>query len=457
MAELTYPWYGPVSREHSAPVQRPSLRAVLPRPRGVHAGHVRPSHTDGVSAPLPERAADTTAEAPWPVRLLSMKIGDYVSKMSPLWVEGQIVQLTRRPGSTTAYLTLRDTDVDMSLAVSCPVPLLDALGVPLSDGARVVVHAKAAFWARRGTLTMEARAIRPVGQGELLARLEHLKRVLAAEGLFAPERKTRLPFLPRRVGLICGRASAAERDVVENARRRCPAVSLLVRQVPVQGPDAVQAVIGALRELDRIADVDVIVVARGGGSFEDLLPFSNEALVRAVAAATTPVVSAIGHDIDAPLLDYVADLRASTPTDAAKRIVPDVAAERAWVAEARRRASAALRATLAHETRLMAALASRPVLADPAALFVPHRRLIDTSRQVARRRVESDLTRAVDHLGHLCAQLRALSPGATLDRGYAIVEHGNGRIVRDRHDVSADELLRIRVARGDFAARAVGG
>ena len=292
--------------------------------------------------PLPERAADTTAEQPWPVRLLSMKIGEYVEKMSTLWVEGQVVQLNRRPGARTAYLTLRDPDVDMSLSVSIQVNALDAMPGPLSEGARVVLQAKPAFWTQRGSLMLDARQIRPVGVGELLARLEYLKRHLAQEGLFDRDRKRPLPFLPRRVGLVCGRASAAERDVVENARRRWPATRFEIRQVAVQGSSAVTEVTAALAELDAHPEVDVIVIARGGGGVEDLLPFSNETLVRAVAAARTPVVSAIGHDVDTPLLDLVADHRASTPTDAAKAIVPDAVAERAAVTAARERDRRAL-------------------------------------------------------------------------------------------------------------------
>ena len=316
---------------------------------------------DGRGA-LPERAADTTAEQPWPVRLLSMKIGEYVEKMSTLWVEGQVVQLTRRPGARTAYLTLRDPDVDMSLSVSIQVNALDAMPGPLGEGARVVLQAKPAFWTQRGSLVLDARQIRPVGVGELLARLEYLKRHLAQEGLFDPDRKRPLPFLPRRVGLVCGRASAAERDVVENARRRWPATRFEVRQVAVQGSTAVAEVTAALAELDAHPEVDVIVIARGGGGVEDLLPFSNETLVRAVAAVRTPVVSAIGHDVDTPLLDLVADHRASTPTDAAKAVVPDAVAERAAVTGARQRARQALAGRLHHERRRLVELRSRPVL-----------------------------------------------------------------------------------------------
>ncbi|HET8766509.1 exodeoxyribonuclease VII large subunit [Phycicoccus sp. M110.8] len=407
-------------------------------------------------APLPDRAADTSPEQPWPVRLLSMKIAEYVEKMSVLWVEGQVVQLTRRPGARTAYLTLRDPDVDMSLSVAIQVNALDAMPTPLSQGARVVLQAKPVFWTQRGSLMLDARQIRPVGVGELLARVEHLKQLLASEGVFDPERKKPLPFLPRTVGLVCGRASAAEKDVVENARRRWPSVRFAIREVAVQGPTAVQEVTAALAELDADPEVDVVVIARGGGSVEDLLPFSNEALVRAVAAARTPVVSAIGHDVDTPLLDHVADWRASTPTDAGKRVVPDAHAEREGVRQAAERARGALRRRVEAERRHLVAVRSRPVMADPSAMLEVRRRELDALRDRARHRVLAAVHRASDQVGHLRAQVRALSPQSTLERGYAVVQHRDGRVVLDQAELEVDELLRVRVARGDFGVRVAG-
>jgi exodeoxyribonuclease VII large subunit len=404
--------------------------------------------------PLPERAGDTTAADPWPVRLLSLKIADYVDRMSALWVEGQVVQVSRRPGQSTAYLTLRDPDVDMSLNVTIRTTILDA-SAPLAEGARVVVHAKPTFWTKRGTLQLSARQVRPVGVGELLARLEHLKRILTSEGLFDRDRKRPLPFLPHKIGLICGRASAAEKDVVQNARRRWPAVQFEIRTVSVQGPNTVPEVSAALSELDADRSVDVIVITRGGGSFEDLLPFSNEALIRAVAGAVTPVVSAIGHDVDTPLLDFVADLRASTPTDAAKRIVPDVREQRASIEQTRQRVWRALTSRVHTERRLLIALRSRPVMADPRAMITARRQELDALTDRATRRVRTNIHRAGDQIDHLRAQVRALSPLATLERGYAVVQHADGRIVTDRADVEADELLRVRVARGDFGVRPV--
>jgi exodeoxyribonuclease VII large subunit len=405
---------------------------------------------------LPERAADTTAEQPWPVRLLSMKIGEYVDKMSVLWVEGQVVQLNRRPGARTAYLTLRDPDVDMSLSVAIQVNALDAMAAPLAEGARVVVQAKPTFWTQRGSLMLDGRQIRPVGVGELLARIEYLKRNLASEGLFDADRKRPLPFLPRRIGLICGRASAAEKDVVENSRRRWPTARLEIRQVAVQGSVAVTEVTAALAELDGIPEVDVIVIARGGGNVEDLLPFSNEAMLRAVAAARTPVVRAIGPDVDTPLLDLVADHRASTPTDAAKAIVPDADREHQLVVAARARARRALEGRLHHERRRLVELRSRPVLADPAAFVRVQRDVVTALRARARHRVEAQLHRHQDHVRHLRAQVRTLSPQSTLDRGYAIVQRVDGAVVHDPAELSIRELLHVSVARGDFGVRTEG-
>lgn len=406
-----------------------------------------------MTSPLPEKAADTSPERPWPVRVLSLKISDYVDRMSQLWVEGQVVQFN--PRGSTAFLTLRDPDVDMSLSVSVPINAVNAMAVPLTQGARVVLQAKPTFWTKRGTLQLEARQIRPVGIGDLLARIEILKRTLAAEGLFDRDRKRPLPFLPRLVGLITGRNSAAERDVVENARRRWPSVRFEVREVAVQGTSAVTEVVAALRELDADPSVDVIVIARGGGALEELLPFSNEAMVRAVAQARTPVISAIGHEVDQPLLDLVADWRASTPTDAGRRVVPDAAHEHATVTTGCQRMRHALARRLESEHRSLWALTSRPVLADPVAQVRVRRTDIEALRQQATARIEARVHRAGDQVEHLRRQVVALSPQSTLERGYAVVQHRDGRIVMDQDDVGIGELLRVRVARGDFGVRPV--
>ena len=402
--------------------------------------------------PLPERAADTSPEHPWPVRLLSLKIGEYIEKMSVVWVEGQVVQLDRRAG--TAYLTLRDVDVDMSFNVAIATNALEAMARPISPGERVVVQVKPAFWNKRGSLTLDARQIRPVGIGELLARLDYLKRTLAAEGLFAPERKKSLPFLPHTIGLITGRASAAERDVVENARRRWPGIRFEIRAVPVQGSAAAVEVCSALADLDALPQVEVIVIARGGGSIEDLLAFSNETLVRAVAAARTPVISAIGHDIDTPILDLVADFRASTPTHAASLVVPDAAALRAQLDQDTARLRRLILEHVQRERRRLVELTSRPVLTDRTTYIRSQRIEIATMRRRGQLRLEALVARDRDRIEHLRRQARMLSPQATLDRGYALVTDPDGQIITDQDQVAVDDLLRVRVARGDFPVRA---
>jgi exodeoxyribonuclease VII large subunit len=400
---------------------------------------------------------DTSAEQPVPVRRVSQLMTEYIGRLGYVWVEGQVAQLSRRPGQRTAFLTLRDPSVDMSLTVTCSVALLDGPAAGVTDGSHVVVHARPQLFAARGTLSLAADQIRQVGVGELLAQLDRLRRVLTAEGVFAAERKRPLPFLPRVVGVVCGRASAAEKDVLENGRRRWPAVRFRVEEVAVQGTSAVTEVTAALGRLDADPEVDVIVVTRGGGSLEDLLPFSNEAMVRAVAACRTPVVSAIGHEADTPLLDLVADVRASTPTDAAKRVVPDVAEETERVAQLRRRNLSAVRTLLDREAAAVRAVRSRPVLADPHSMLEPRRADVAAMRDRARRVLSSALDRAGDNLDHTLARVTALSPAATLERGYAVLQDGAGHVVRRPADVATGDRLRARVAGGELSVRVEDG
>jgi exodeoxyribonuclease VII large subunit len=375
-----------------------------------------------------------------------MKIGEWIARLGEVWIEGQIAQLTRRPGVPTQFLTLRDPDANISLTVTCPRAILaDEIG----EGSRVVLRARPDFYLERGTLSLRASEIRQVGLGELLARLDQLRRLLAAEGLFAAERKRALPFLPRRVGLITGRASAAERDVVENARRRARGVTFRIENVATQGAAAVTEIVAAVQRLDRDPAVDVIVIARGGGSVEDLLPFSNETLVRAVSDALTPVVSAIGHETDVPLLDHVADLAASTPTDAAKRVVPDLADEQHTLAELRRRARDTIHRRLDREAELMAGLPERMRAAVRGRVNREHTETAEL-RDRARRCVRTRLDAADADLEHVRARVRTLSPQATLDRGYAVVRRPDGTVIRDAADASG--TLRVRVARGEFEA-----
>ncbi len=401
-------------------------------------------------------ALNTSAEAPIPVAEVSRLIGGWIDRLGAVWVEGQITQLSRRPGAGVVFLTLRDPSRDVSISVTCFRAVFDAVADVVSEGARVVVHAKPEWYAPRGQLSLRATEIRPVGVGELLARLELLKRRLAAEGLFAAERKKRLPFLPQLIGLVCGRASAAERDVLENARLRWPAVCFEVRNVPVQGPQAVARVIDAVRELDARDDVDVIVVARGGGSVEDLLPFSDERLVRAVAACRTPVVSAIGHEPDSPLLDLVADLRASTPTDAAKKVVPDVGEELQRVRQLRERALRCVTHLLDREWRGLESVVGRPWMADPYRMVEEREEAVAALLHRSRRTLGHLLDRADAEVEHTRARVLALSPAATLRRGYAVLQREDGAVVRAPEEVTEDEKLRARVAEGEFAVRVTG-
>ncbi len=393
-------------------------------------------------------ALDTSPEHPAPVRQIANLISGWVDRLGAVWVEGQIAQLSRRQGMSTVFLTMRDPVADVSVSVTCSRQLFDSLNPPLVEGASVVVHARPSYWANRGTLSLRADDIRMVGLGELLARLERRRQLLAAEGLFARERKRPLPFLPGCVGLITGRQSAAERDVLENARRRWPAVRFRVLNTAVQGPNAAGEMMDALKTLDRDPDVDVVVVARGGGSVEDLLPFSDEGLVRAVFAARTPVVSAIGHEPDTPLLDLVADVRASTPTDAAKLVVPDVAEETDRVRHLRDRARRVLDGWLSRELHQLASVRARPCLADPGGTLEVRGREVDDLRDRARRCFGHQLDRAGTDLTHQLARVRGLSPLATLKRGYAVVQDEAGHVVTSIEQATAGDRLAVRVHDG---------
>jgi exodeoxyribonuclease VII large subunit len=397
-------------------------------------------------------ALETSLESPAPVRQIANAIAGWIDRLGAVWVEGQIAQINRRPGRQTVFLTLRDAIADISVPVTCSRVLFDGLNPPLVEGASVVVHAKPSYYANRGSLSLQAREIRMVGLGELLARLERRRQLLAAEGLFAAELKRRLPFLPGTVGLVTAPNSAAERDVLENARRRWPAVRFQVAYAAMQGPRSAEEVIGALQRLDKEPEVDVIVIARGGGSVEDLLPFSDEALIRAVYAATTPVVSAIGHEPDSPLLDLAADVRASTPTDAAKIVVPDVGEELRLVATARERLRGTLAGWLQREQLALDALRSRPALADPASLVDGRLEEVAQLRDRARRCLTHQLDRAADEIAHQRARARALSPLETLRRGYAVVQDAEGHVLASVAGTTKGAELSIRVADGRIRA-----
>ena len=394
---------------------------------------------------------ENSAEEPLPVRAISEAIGDYLSKLGPVWIEGELSEVTVRPGAQMVFMRLRDTSADMSLSIMCHKSVLEAVN-PLPANARVVMYSKVSWYAKSGSLSMSVKEIRQVGVGELLARLEQLKNLLASEGLFAADRKQPLPFLPKVVGLICGRNSDAEKDVVENAKRRWPAVQFEIREVAVQGAAAVVEVSAALRELDANPDVDVIIITRGGGSFEDLLPFSDESLVRLVADARTPIVSAIGHEKDAPLLDLVADWRASTPTDAGKRVVPDLIEEQRKIRNLQDRSLRYMQNMLSNELAAIAQIKSRPIFKDPQTMFTSRAEAISSLRARSLRGMEGSLALGSEELDSLKAQLRTLSPQSTLDRGYAVVLTDKGEIIRKASKLKAGDHISIKVAEGVVAA-----
>ena len=402
-------------------------------------------------------ALQTSAESPVPVRTVLQLVGGWIGRLGRVWVDGEIAEMARRGG--TVFLTLRDPVAAVSVRVICTRAVFEANDPPPGEGARVVVHAKPDFNAARGSFGLTAVEIRPVGIGELLARLEQRRRTLAGEGLFDAGRKRRLPFLPRVIGLICGRDSAAQRDVERVAARRWPAVRFRVEQTAVQGAYAAEEIIEALRRLDGAPGVDVIIIARGGGSLEDLLPFSDESLIRAVAACRTPVVSAIGHEQDTPLLDHVADLRAATPTDAAKRVVPDVAEQLSLIAGLRDRARRCMTGRIDRETAWLASVTSRPAIADPVREVERHQEQVSALARRARMVLDATLARAGDDLAHTQARLLALSPASTLRRGYAIVQRdGDGQgdgVIRGAAEVADGDKLTIRFADDQLDVTAV--
>ena len=402
----------------------------------------------------------TSAENPWPVREVNSKVKAWIERLGSVWVEGQLAQVNMKPSWRFSYLTLRDVEAEMSLQVTCDTALLQNAPAPLRDGDRVVVYGKPTFFTGRGSFSLRATEIRPVGVGELLARIERLRQQLASEGLFDASRKLPLPYLPRCIGLITGRGSAAERDVLSVAEDRWPHVHFKVINTAVQGAPAVPEVITALEALDADPEVDVIIIARGGGSVEDLLPFSEEALQRAVSRARTPVVSAIGHEPDNPVLDNVADLRAATPTDAAKRVVPDSREELLRLDQLRQRAAAALRGWVDRQQQNLQALRSRPVLADPFTPITRQEEEVQRALTMVRRDITYLLNSHESQVRALRAQVSALGPSATLARGYSVVQviprdGSEPEVVTSYEQAPPGSQLRIRVADGSVTAASI--
>jgi exodeoxyribonuclease VII large subunit len=394
--------------------------------------------------------APSTVDAPWPVGLLSTKIKAYIDRLGAVWTEGEITQWGLSGGNV--YGKLKDLNADVTVGFTVWSSVKVKLPADLKQGDRVVALVKPNYWVKGGTLTMQVFEMRHVGIGDLLERLERLRQVLRSEGLFDASRKRPLPFLPGRIGLITGKDSDAEKDVIRNAQLRWPAVEFTVIHTAVQGDRASREVTAALSVLDSDPDVDVIIVARGGGDFQNLLVFSDETLVRTAAACVTPLVSAIGHEADRPLLDDVADLRASTPTDAAKRVVPDVAEELSRVRQARARIGTRMTARLRIEIDRLEQVRSRPVLANPQWLIDSRAeelgRYIQRSTELIERLVEHSHTRVNDLRSHL----RALSPQRTLDRGYAIAQLPDGRVLRSAREAVIGTPLLLTLADGTAGA-----
>ena len=391
------------------------------------------------------------AESPFSVRAISERIGAIIENLSEVWIEGELSEINVRPGSPTIFMRLRDTSADMSISVRCFKNVFDSIA-PLEQNARVVIRSKPTWWTKNGSLSFNISEIRQVGVGELMARLEALKNLLASEGLFDQDRKLPLPFLPNVVGLICGRNSDAGKDVVENAKRRWPGVKFEIREVAVASALAVTEVSAALTELDSDKNVDVIIITRGGGSFEDLLPFSDESLLRLVADCKTPIISAIGHEKDAPLLDLVADWRASTPTDAGKRVVPDMAEELARISNLQDRSNRYIQGRIEFELAKLASYMERQIMREPELIISTRLDVIKELAARSHRSMSSALALGREEISGLRTQVRTLSPQATLDRGYSVVQTSDGSVVRKASELKSGQRLRLRLAQGEVGA-----
>ena len=415
----------------------------------------RPETVPG-QAPPPDAVhpRESRSDAPTSVARLNETIHGFVQRWGSVWVEGEVTSWNVRGGSV--YGRLKDTTTDATLSFRLWSSVRARMSDDISLGDRVVACVKADYYVKGGDFTFAVSQMRHAGLGEQLERIERLRARLRAEGLFDAARKRPLPFLPQCIGLITGERSDAEKDVHRNAEMRWPHVRFRTVHAAVQGDRCVPETLAALKTLDEDPNVDVIIIARGGGDPQTLLGFSDERLLRAVAAASTPIVSAIGHENDHPLLDDVADLRASTPTDAAKRVVPDVGEQRALVAQLRSRLTMRLTTRVAHDIAQLEQLRSRPVLRDPEILLSSRTHdlflLCARGRDLVDRRMDAQARRVAE----LRATLRALSPGATLARGYAIAHTGDGLILRDARDAPARTLLTVTLEHGSIAARSEG-
>lgn len=393
-------------------------------------------------------ALNSSQDSPQPLGRVIGAVKDWVGRLGEVWVDAQVVEIKRRSGATQ-FMTFRDRMANMSASVTVSTLVLDAVG-PLPEGSRVTARIRPRVWDRNTSISFECLELHVAGEGRLLAQLEQLKRKLQAEGLFDEYRKRQIPALPRMIGLVTGRDSDAERDVVTNVGRRWPAAVIRTRYALVQGVNSAESVMTALAALDADPEVDVIILARGGGSLEDLLSFSDEGVVRAVAAARTPVISAIGHERDFPLVDFVADVRASTPTDAAKRVVPDRAVEAAHVAQSLARLRRAIDAQLAREQHLLDTVRSRPVMVDPTSAFAAHFERLDLLRHRLDGAIERRLRSEQSDLRAAVSTIRALSPKRTLERGYAVLVSDEHESIASVSDVAPGDRIHAYLADGEL-------
>lgn len=393
---------------------------------------------------------DSPADTVRSVADVATSLRNYIGQLPPVWIEGQLAEWN--PRAKAHYGKLKDLVEDASINITVWNTVVEGLTESFKQGDKVRILAKPDYWVGGGSLSFQVRDMRHEGLGDILEKIERLRRTLDAEGLLDPSTKKSLPFLPLCIGLVTGKDSDAEKDVLTNAKLRWADVKFRVEHTLVQGDQAAAQVAAAIATLDADPEVDVIIVARGGGEFLHLLPFSDERVVRAAAASETPIVSAIGHENDRPLLDEVADLRASTPTDAAKRVVPDVAAELAAISNSRDRAFQIVSTSIAHEYDRVLQLRNRPVMASPLAYLERHESDLENYRNKGVTLVEHAVDRAVDAVHRLTTQLRTLSPQNTLDRGYSIVRNTAGIVVKEATSLSIGEHLEIRVADGTISA-----
>ena len=394
----------------------------------------------------------SSEQTPWSVASFTNTLKDWITRLGNVWVEGQISQIS--PKKDVFFGELRDLVADKGFSIHSRRPDVLAAVSELSAGDRVVALVHPDFWERSGKTSMDVLAIRKVGLGELLERIERLRQQLIKEGLTLAERKQPLPFLPNLIGLITGANSDAEKDVLQNTKARWPEVRFKVQHTPVQGDKAAPEIIKAIELLDADPEVDVIVLARGGGSFQDLLVFSDEKVVRAVANCKTPIVSAIGHENDRPLTDEVADVRASTPTDAAKLIVPDVIEERKKIAQALERISLRVVGFVQNQFELILGIRSRPILANPFTLVDERALQISQLEQSLSSQINNTLEKQQLLITGLRGQVRALSPKLTLDRGYAVVRDLNGHVLTEPRQAKTGQKLKITLSGGDLGATA---